>query len=183
VNSEADGRRLYVMDLEGFVQIHVQVSIENGWMHLSNHPWSGVLRATGTEAAGNGSVVIRVNPDALKAGGPAALFQAQNARRSAVLSACSELLPWMEAQGLGSATAQEKQMASLGFTTRLPEGITFEARRPLTVPSVRNDKGEILSAVHAKNDPGILAGIQSVVLRTGFEDEGLRAELEWTTVP
>jgi hypothetical protein len=183
VNSEADGRRLYVMDLDGFAQVHVSVTVENGWMHLSNHPWSGVMKADGTDVMERHSVAVRMNPAALQTGGPAAVFAAQNARRSAVLSACSELLPWMEAQRLGSAAAQERQRASLGFVTKLPEGVSFTARRPLTVPSVLSDKGEVLPAARAKDDPGILAGIRSVLLRTGFEEDGLRAELEWTIEP
>jgi hypothetical protein len=111
-------------------------------MHLSNHPWSGVMKADGTDVMERNSVAVRMNPAALQTGGPAAVFAAQNARRSAVLSACSELLPWMEAQRLGSAAAQERQRASLGFVTKLPEGVSFTARRPLTVPSVLSDKGE-----------------------------------------
>lgn len=183
VTREADGRRLYVIDFDGFAQINVEVAVEQGWMHLSNHPWSGTLKVTGTDAMERNSVAIRINPEALQAGNPAALFAAQNARRSAVLSACSELLPWMEAQGLGSAAAQERQLTSLGFSTRLPEGITFIARRPLNVPSLLSDKGEVLAAAREKDDPGILAGIRSVDLRTGFEEDGLRAELRWTVSP
>ena len=49
VLEEESGRRLYVLDLDGFAQVHFDVSITNGWMHLSNHPWSGVLKVTGTE--------------------------------------------------------------------------------------------------------------------------------------
>jgi hypothetical protein len=141
------------------------------------------MKADGTDVMERHSVAVRMNPAALQTGGPAAVFAAQNARRSAVLSACSELLPWMEAQRLGSAAAQERQRASLGFVTKLPEGVSFTARRPLTVPSVLSDKGEVLPAARAKDDPGILAGIRSVLLRTGFEEDGLRAELEWTIEP
>jgi hypothetical protein len=67
--------------------------------------------------------------------------------------------------------------------TRLPEGVHFTARRPLTVPSILDEKGEVLPAARMKDDPGILAGLRSVTLRTGFEEDGLRAELEWVAAP
>ncbi len=183
VTREGEDRRLYVLDFSGFAQIHLDVKVEHGWLHLSNHPWSSRLTVTGTAPAERGCAVVRMNPAALQAGAPAALFQAQNARRSAVLSACSELLPWMDALGIDSTAAQERQFASIGLVTALPNEIRFTAARPLTVPSVITDKGEILTAEGAKADPGILAGITRVILRTSFEDDGLRAELEWVTAP
>ena len=172
-----------MLDFSGFAQIHLDVKVEHGWLHLSNHPWSSRLTVTGTAPAERGCAVVRMNPAALQAGAPAALFQAQNARRSAVLSACSELLPWMDALGIDSTAAQERQFASLGLVTALPDGIRFTAARPLNVPSILTEKGEILTAEGAKADPGILAGITRVILRTSFEDDGLRAELEWVTAP
>ncbi len=181
VTREGDDRRLYVLDFGGFAQIHVDLKVENGWLHLSNHPWSNRLTVTGTAPPERGSAVIRMNAAALQSGAPAALFQAQNDRRSAVLSACSELLPWMDALGIDSTTAQERQFASMGMSTSLPHGIRFTAERPLTVPAILTAKGEILTAEGAKADPGILAGITRVILRTSFEDDGLRAELEWLT--
>lgn len=165
--------------LEGIVQLEVGFTVENGWLHITNHPWTPVP-ITGTETAAPAHAMVELEPSALRAGLPQTLALAQSAYRKSVYAAAAQLLPWMAAFDETQENALERQFAALGQATPVPAEVKLSAEE-IAAPPYRNWRLQQMPGF-AKDDHGVLRGIEDIRLWLRFEDEGLRTRVEFSPV-
>ncbi len=163
--------------LEGLVQLEIGFTVENGWLHITNHPWTPTP-VTGTQIAAPGHATVALEPSALQIGLPQALALAQSAYRKSVYAAAANLLPWMAAFGESEEKALERQFAALGLATPVPAEVKLSAEE-IAVPPYQSWRLQRMPGF-GKEDHGVLRGIENIRLWLRFEDEGLRTRVEFS---
>ncbi|MDR2982138.1 MAG: hypothetical protein LBV12_07820 [Puniceicoccales bacterium] len=176
---EDENKLIFAWTVEGVLRLEFGATVENGWLHITNHPWTPTP-IVGTQSSGASSHArVVLTPSELKLGLPQALSIAQSAYRTSVYASASELLPWMQAYGVDADAALKIQGKALGRMTPVPKEVTLSAKdgtyvKPYgswTYQGMKNSKVE---------DTGILRGIQNVNLWLRFEDDGLRTSAEFS---
>ncbi|MDR2845642.1 MAG: hypothetical protein LBV28_06110, partial [Puniceicoccales bacterium] len=175
---EKEKRVVGSLSLEGLIRFDFSLSVENGWLHLSNHPWSHVPITGTSPATAPNHVQLTLDASQLKAGLPQALALAGTAWRKSVYASASELLPWMVAYDVGAVEALKLQQAALGRSTPPPRGVEFSASPLLeTKPYGTWYRTSVPSADLA--DTGLFRDLRGLRLWMRFEDDGLRSRTEF----
>jgi hypothetical protein len=175
---EAEERVVLVFKEERIaLKMEISLSIENGWLHISNHPWTSVP-IIGTTASDAGHIHIGYNPAGLKQGLPQALSLANSAYRQTIFATAASLFPWMTAHGVDAQEALKLQRAAFGRGTPMPPGVNMDTTER---PQI-NTMGTWLRPriTNAKTDTGALRDISNLRLWMRFEDGGLRSRVEFS---
>ncbi len=158
----------------GIARIEYAVTVENGWLHISNHPWTPVLIA-GSKPIGEAHAGVNLALSEMKSGLPQALSAAQSKFRKSVYASGSQLIPWMMAYAVDAPAAARMQQAALGYATPVPEAVSIDIRQFTTKPY-----GSWVSQEEPTlqfSDNGMFSGIQNMQLWFRFEDDGLRSRV------
>ncbi|MCL1887804.1 MAG: hypothetical protein FWF96_02900, partial [Kiritimatiellaeota bacterium] len=150
--------------LGGILRVELGLSVKDGWLHISNHPWTPA-NITGTRVENNAHAFIALTPSNLRAGLPQANALLRNKARESAADAAFSLKPWREAFHADAAAASGFQRAALGFATPVPSGVEDPPR---------GNRVETFDA-----DAPLPAAIPDLRLHLGFEDDGLRSRVEF----
>ena len=176
VTYEADGSRVLTVSLMGMIRMELSLKIEQGWLHVSNHPWSPVS-IVGNRKLPPSQAVIEVTPSAVKKGWPQTAAMLQSIYRNAVYTSSAELLPWMIAFDVDEKTAASMQEKALGRSTPLPPEVTLDAVRLFEAKPYGSWRRQTMP-INADQIIN-LTTTPDVRLWMRFEDGGLRSRMEF----
>lgn len=165
--------------LLGILQISFSLRIENGWLHISNHPWNAP-NIIGTQDLPPNHATIAINASQLKEGLPQLAAIAQGVYRESVYDAASEILPWMMAYQTDVNNALTLQKAALGRVTPLPTEAELVLQYPLEVKPYGNRNRQKTTKMDMQQDAAFAHLLQNLQLWVRFEDDGLRSRAEFT---
>lgn len=173
---------VYTFGVPGIVTLRLGIEIQNGYLVISNMPWSKAITVQRVDTQPLNGATIRVAPNAVKEGLPG-LFatQAEMDQRSA-LASMAALLPLLQS---GSATpddAASRHAALFGSRPLHPgtgawiwrngqlESSTYGTATHWKLPLYRPELGNF----------GLFDGATLLDLNMQFESGGLRAVARWT---
>ncbi len=171
--------RLSVFDM---IQLHLQVAIENGYLVITNIPWSQRTAVNGVAEAPLNGARLQVDMQAVSQELPALHTKTYSDYRSVAVEGMGYLYPLL-VSGLAESVgdAQKKHAALFGFTPVHPASgqwlwqdgeigsSTFgTAVRPIQPEFRRGDR-----------DFGLFPEISSMSVNMQLEDTGLRARVRW----
>lgn len=169
--------KLYLdLTVEGFLRMEFVASVENGWLHISNHPWTPVTIQGTQELAPNHAAII-VKPSEIRQEAPQLASLAQKSYRHAVYASASELYPWMQAYQVDAQAALAIQKRALGRGTPLPPEVSFTLETPFNDKPYGNSFRQKIDTAQIKNEANGSFS-RDTMLWFRFEEGGLRTRLE-----
>ncbi len=180
VRYDSDGTQIIALTVMGMIRMEVSLRIEEGWLHISNHPWSAVP-IVGSRPVPPNQITIDLTSSAVKKGLPQALSLMQSVYRNAVYASAAELAPWMQAFGTDAAGAAVLQKKALGRSTPLPREVTLDTTYALEVKPYGTWQRQVVPA-----NGGQTSGLPSMPdarLWMRFEGSGLRSRIEFGEAP
>ncbi len=153
--------------LAGVIRIELGFTVENGWLHITNHPWTpSVITGTLPGTAANASIAL--SPSNINLGLSQAAALLRGRANSSAAAANAALFPWSEAFHTDLSTALKLQRAALGYATPLAPGAAIS--NPI------HDRGQRIRTLDPVAFPDSIPDIR---LNLGFEDDGLRTRAEF----
>jgi len=179
------GDRAWILSLRpmGLASIDFSLRIEGRYLVVSNHPFGAPLHVKTTKPAAVSGAALAFHPQALATSLPADFASAKQAERTRAFAGIGHVYPWMLALGQPAADAVRNTTATLGFTPELPAGDLMWKDGLLEHADFGNIWEARLPAYDAKARFGIFDGIADATVAMQFEDDGLRTELSWRTLP
>ncbi|MFO1351813.1 MAG: hypothetical protein U1F68_14535 [Gammaproteobacteria bacterium] len=172
---------VYEIAIEGMLALRFGVEVQQGYLTISNLPWSQRAAIhTVAPAPLNGAAII-ANPGAGTAQLPG-LFAAASAReREAAMSGIGYLYPMLGAGAQDVSAALRQHAALFGFQPVHPAGGDWEWRDDVLRSSVYGTLGRQTQPDYqpGKRDFGLLKAVDWLRVNMQFEDTGLRAALRW----
>lgn len=181
---QIDDKDAWILSLgaAGLVRIRLGLEVKDGFLIVSNNPWSQPVTLSGrTEAALNGAKV-QVSNRALRIALPGLHATQQEQNQASALSGMAYLYPLLLTGSATPAEAARRHAALFGYTPLHPEGgrwVWGDGRLESSVygdaarwkqPGFRADAGDF----------GIMRGLDAASVEMRFEDGGLRAVCRWT---
>lgn len=177
---------IYTLDVFGLVQLHLRVAVENGFLVISNLPWSPKPALAGTREDPLNGARLELNFAAVSDLLPALHTKAYSDYRTSAVDGMGYLLPLL-ASGLSQTVseAQAKHFELFGFEPVHPasghwlwedgeisSSMFGTAVNPVQPPFVPGDR-----------DFGLFPELDSLQLNMQIEEEGLRARVRWRLLP
>ena len=177
--------RAWILSLRpmGLASIDFSLRIDGGYLIISNHPFGAPLRVKSTRPATLAGGAISFHPKALATSLPADFASAMQTERARALTGMGHLYPWMRALGVTTSDASRRTMQTLGFTPELPTGELIWDAGVLEHTVFGNVWEARLPAYDRNARFGVFDGIGEATVSLQFEDDGLRTELSWSTLP
>lgn len=161
----------------GLASMRFTARVEDRWLVLSNDASLQSPLVLGSEAPSPFPAALRLRPEALKLGLPAAFQAAMEGEARAAWSAVAWLSPWLQTGRTASAARAESQRL-LGLAPLLADADvepgTLSHRRFGTSYRPRTP------AFEATADFGPLEGVRGAEVELRFEGDGLRTRVSWT---
>ena len=155
---------LVAWTLFGVVRVELGLTVEHGWLNISNHPWTPA-KITGAATGDSAHAALALTPSAIDAGRGQAHSIIKGREAAARTAAAFALQPWRDAFGAGIPEAVAIQRAALGHATPLP---------PNTDENAGVNRGVAINPA----DP-FPAYIPDLRLWLRFETGGLRTRAEF----
>ena len=177
--------RAWILSLRpmGMASIDFSLRIDGGYLIVSNHPFGAPLRVKSTRPATLAGGAISFHPKALATSLPADFASAMQAERTRTLAGMGHLYPWMRTLGESADVATRHTTQTLGFTPELPAGELIWDTGILEHRVFGNVWEARLPAYNPATRFGVFDGIGEATVSLQFEDDGLRTELSWRTLP
>jgi hypothetical protein len=172
----------YTFGVPGIMRFRLGIEIQNGYLVVSNIPWSDTMKIDRVDTRSLNGAAIQVRPDAVKLG-LASLFATQAEQdQSAALTSMAALYPLLKTIASTPADAAAKHAALFGTTPLHPGG-----RGEWTWANGQIESTEYGSPLRWKApafDPtranfGLFDGATLLDLTMQFEKGGLRAVARW----
>ena len=179
------GDRSWILSLRpmGLASIDFSLRIEGRYLVVSNHPFGAPLHVKTSKPIAVSGASLAFHPQALATSLPADFASAKQSERTRTFAGIGHIYPWMLALGMPAADAVRSTAATLGFTPELPAGALVWKDGILEHSDFGNIWEARLPAYDAKARFGIFDGIADATVAMQFEDDGLRTELSWRTLP
>jgi HEAT repeat protein len=173
---------IYKLTLFDVIQLHLRVAVQNGYLVITNIPWSQRTTVKDAVEAPLNGAWLKVNMETVSRQLPALYTKTYSDYRSIAVEGMGYLYPLL-ASGVATsvADAQKKHLALFGFTPVHPasgqwlwengeiRSSTFgTASRPIQPEFRPGDR-----------DFGIFPDVDSMSVNMQLEDTGLRAHLRW----
>lgn len=181
---QIDGKDAWILSLgaAGLVRIRLGLEVKDGFLIVSNNPWSQPVTVKGrTEAALNGAKV-QVSNRALRLALPGLHATQQEQNQASALSGMAYLLPLLLTGSATPAEAASRHADLFGYAPLHPDGgrwVWGDGRLESDLygdaarwrqPGFRADAGDF----------GLMRGIDAASVEMRFEDGGLRAVCRWS---
>lgn len=177
LTSEPDGSLQLRLGFLRLASMRFTLRVEDRWLLLSNDASLPASLVTGTDSGESFAASLRLNPEALDRGLPAAFQAAVEGESRSAFAAMAWLGPWLRMGGdVKAAQAESHRLLGvaplLGQNALLP-GRWLEHReygRPTRPTMPLRDPAK---------DFGLLEGVREPKVDMRFEDTGLRARITW----
>jgi hypothetical protein len=172
---------MYTIGVPGIAVLRLGLEIQNGYLVLSNIPWSDAMSITGVEQRTFNGAAIQVTPDSVRQG-LAALFATQAEHdQMAALASMGSLLPLLQTF---SATPEEAaaRHATLFGSTPLHPGSGSWLWRDGQLESSRfgtATRWKVPVFTPELGDFGLFRGATVLDMNMQFEQGGLRVVGRW----
>jgi len=175
--TEADGSLQLRLGFLRLASMRFTVRVEDRWLLISNDASLPANLVTGTDMGEPYAASLRLHPDALDRGLPAAFQAAVEGESRSAFAAMAWLGPWLSPSGDVKA-AQAESHRILGVAPMLAPGALVPGRW-----LEHRDYGRPLRPTTPPRDPardfGLLEGVRDPQVEMRFEDTGLRARVSW----
>ena len=172
---------VYSLSLGRVLKLRFGLEVREGFLVISNLPWSQRLDVVGvTEAALHGAQ-LQVIPGAAAQQLPALFTAACDQQRQAAIAGIGHLYPFMVAGSATPEAAGARHEELLAFVPRHPQGGKWRWQQGALVSDVF---GHPLAQKQPEyragaRDFGLLYGVESLSLSMQLEGTGLRSSLRW----
>jgi hypothetical protein len=171
----------YTFAVPGLARFRLGVEIQNGYLVLSNIPWSDAMVIDGVETRALNGAAIAVRPDAVQLG-LAGLFATQAEQdQTAALASLAALLPLLQTGAATPAEASARHAALFGSIPRHPgTGEWVWANGRLESQEYGSaTRWKAPSFDPTRSDFGLFNGATLLDLSMQLEQGGLRATARW----
>lgn len=177
LTTEPDGSLMLRLGFMRLASMRFTLRVEDRWLILSNDASLPASLVAGTEPGEPFAASLRLHPEALERGLPAAFQAAVEGESRSAFSALAWLGPWLRMTGDVKA-AQAESHRILGVAPTLSADALLSGRwlehrdygRPTRQSTPRRDPAK---------DFGLLEGVRDPSVDMRFEDTGLRARISW----
>jgi hypothetical protein len=174
---------MYTIGVPGIAVLRLGLEIENGYLVLSNSPWSETMRIASVDSRVLNGGAIRVTPESVRQG-LAALFATQAEQdQTAALSSMGSLLPLLQSISPTPADAAARHAALFGSTPLHPAGGGEWLWRDGRLESSRYGNAtrwQVPAFKPELGDFGVFQGATVLDLNMQFETGGLRVTARWS---
>ncbi len=173
---------IYKVDIERMIQLHLGLAVENGYLVISNFPWSQPGIVSGNSQGALNGALLELNLAAVRQQLPALHTKTYSDYRRDAIEGMGYLYPLL-VSGIASGVpeALEKHFTLFGFKPVHPTGGDW-----------RWEDGEVKSSIfgtaerpvqpefeEGNRDFGLFQKIDQVSVSMQFEDAGLRTKIRW----
>jgi hypothetical protein len=173
---------IYTFDLEGIISIRFGLEVRDGFLIISNLPWSYPLEFTEVEETRLSGAHMRVRPSAAEVQLPALYTSAAESYQKASLQGMAYLYPL-----LLTATDRPQEAAALqkklfGFVPVHPPGgkWTYKNGNLESTAFGSGYKWMVPPYTRGDRDFGLLKNVDELELNVQMEEDGLRSTVRWS---
>ncbi len=173
---------VYKLDIEEMIQLHLGLTVENGYLVIRNFPWSQPGSVSGTAQSSLDGALLQLNLASVREQLPALHTKTYGDYRRDAIEGMGYLYPLLASGIVGTVPeALEKHFTLFGFKPVHPTGGNW----------VWED-GEVKSSVFGtaerpvqpefgdgSRDFGLFQKIEEISVNMQFENEGLRTQIRW----
>lgn len=159
----------------GLARMEFSATVSNGWLHISNHPWTPVV-ITANEKLTPNHAAIFINASQLHKALPQFASLAQSNYRSSVYTSAAELMPWILAYQTDANAALTLQKNALGRGTPLPPEVSIDDKNNYKITPYGSYSRQKTAIMPGASEAVPL--LQSLSLWLRFEDDGLRSRVD-----
>lgn len=172
---------IHAINVAGVVRLRLGIEVRQGYLVVSNLPWSQPLAVGAIEEEPLRGAALRVAPRSVREGLPGLFTTQEEQNQAASLKGMGALFPLLAAGITDPAEAAVRHAALLGSTPLHPPPGKWSWREGRVASSVYGDARRwSLPAWHeGAEDFGVLKGLAKLSVGMQFEDEGLRALITW----
>ncbi len=173
---------IYTFNVLNMAQVHLRVAIQDGYLMISNLPWSQHTSVGDIAVSALNGAQLRVNLDAITEQLPALHTKAYSDYRSAAVDGMGYLYPLLASGVAGTVDeSADKHAALFGFRPVHPTSGRWLWNNGQLESSVF---GTALRPVQPKHTPGdrnfgLFPSVDSLDVSLQLEDTGLRTRIRW----
>jgi len=180
---QVDGRDawIYALNIEGIAKIRFGIEVSNGFLVLSNIPWSQPVAVTAVEERSLNGAELRIAPTAVRQGLPGLFATQSEQNQLAALNGMAALYPLLLTVSATPEEAAARHAALFGSKPLHPgpgawtwrngkiESSVYGTATRWKEPGYRPDLGDF----------GLFEGVTRLSVNMQFEAGGLRAACRW----
>ncbi len=172
---------IYTMSAAGIVTIRFGIEVKNGFLIVSNIPWSQPVDVTAAGMSGHNGARAQLTNAAVRLGLPGLYATQQEQNQTASLTGMASLLPLLQTVSSTPEDATKRHAALFGFTPLHPglgKWVWKDGKLESTHygDAFRWKQPEYRAAL---GDFGLFEGIEKLSVDMQFEDGGLRSACRW----
>lgn len=178
-------RWIYTLSIENVLHIRFGIEIQGDYLVISNQPESNHIKITGAKTVPNNAIALQLMPEACKKQMPSLYTAAMEQDRAIAMHAITSLWPLMGGdRKMTTKDAYAWYQQKLGFTPLPPTGDTIFKKDSMLKSQKFGYPGKTCQPAYNPNnrDFGLMHNIRKVDLSAQFEDDGLRATINWQTL-
>ena len=173
---------IYTLNIDGIVQIHLGVEIKDGYLVISNMPWSTQVQIDDVRQSELNGAQLQLNLDEIVEQLPALHIKVYTDYRAAAVDGMGYLFPLLVTGVSGTVDdAVEKHFEIFGFRPVHPNPGRWLWRDSTLTSS---EFGTALNPVQPEYTPGsrdfgVFPSLSMLNVNMQLEDSGLRARIRW----
>jgi len=176
---------VYSLNVLDMFQLHLRVEIKNGYLLISNLPWSTQLEITDIVEMDLNGAQLQLNLNEITQQLPALHTKVFTDYRTAAVDGMGYLYPFL-ATGVADTVPEAiaKHFAVFGFNPVHPHTGRWEWRdNELESTEFGTALRPVQPEFHkGQKDFGVFPTLQTISINTQLEDSGMRARIRWVTV-
>jgi hypothetical protein len=165
--------------LLGLASTDFNLRIEQGYLLISNQPWTEPNRITATRPLTLAGAALALDPSALNVSLPAQFASETEEERSRAFAQMASLYPWIACLHCTVSEAARQQARLLGFSPALDFKELSWLNGQLHHARLGDPLDPRQPAYRRDTQFGLLDGVEQATLEMQFEDDGLRAIAAW----
>lgn len=181
---QVDGRDawIYALSVPGILKVRFGIEVRNGYLVLSNIPWSQPVAMRTAETRALNGAELRIAPGAVQQGRPGLFATQSEQNQLAALKAMSVLYPLLLTASATPEDAAARHAALFGSRPLHPGTGTWIWRDGQLGSSVYGTATRPKQPLYrpGMGDFGLFEGVTRLSVNMQFEADGLRATTRWS---
>jgi hypothetical protein len=171
----------YTLGVPGLVTLRFGVEVQNGYLVISNLPWSQPVNIAQADARALNGAAVRSTPEAMQAGLPGLFASQAEQNQQSALTSMAALLPWLQALGGTPDAAAARYRAVFGPVPLHPGAGSWLWKNGTLASSTYGSPTQWSVPRYSASDGtfGVFQGATLLDLNMQFESGGLRATCRW----
>ena len=170
----------YVIDFEGVIKMRFGIEVKGNYLMITNQPLSYNPNIVKTDIALNNGVRLQLNPSAAIKQRASLYVSATQQQSKAAMIGINTLYPLMLSGSETIEDAKQQLKNQLGFQPKHPDKGEWKWENGELNSSIfGNIRQKIQPEYKSENEFGVLQKIDNVDINMQFENDGLRANVQW----